>query len=84
MVIERSPEEVGSIIRQFLDGTGGKWDWDDFISTPLRDSRLDEVRRLCGGLPDRFPPRVAGWYCDENGLQVLRDLATTLSSPKNR
>jgi hypothetical protein len=48
MVIERSPGEVNSIIRQFLAGTGGKWEWDDFISTPIRDSRLDEVRRLCG------------------------------------
>jgi hypothetical protein len=23
-------------IRDFLDGTGGKWDWDDFISLPKK------------------------------------------------
>ncbi len=82
MAVERTPIEVGIIIRGFLNGTGGKWDWDDFISTPLSDSRLDEVRRLCGELPDRFPPHEEGSYCDENGLQLLRQIAADLPAER--
>jgi hypothetical protein len=84
MRVERSPTEVADIIQQFLDGTGGKWDWDDFISTPLCDSRLDEVRKLCGNLPNRFPPHGSGVYCDADGLAVLRNLVAELSSTNNQ
>ena len=29
-----SVHSVIETIRDFLDGTGGRWDWDDFISLP--------------------------------------------------
>jgi len=73
-------DEVAICIRRFLDGTGGNWDWDDFISIKLDDPRLDRVRRTCGELPDRYPPTVRGHYCSDEGLGVLRDLLKQLSS----
>ena len=36
---------VAETIRNFLSGSGGDWDWDDFISCPLRDAQLDGLRR---------------------------------------
>jgi hypothetical protein len=30
--IQRTKSEVADYIEQFLNGTGGKWDWDDFTS----------------------------------------------------
>jgi hypothetical protein len=36
---------VITAIRSFLDGSSGKWDWDDFTSCSLRTARLDEMRR---------------------------------------
>ncbi len=80
MAMHRTSAEVANIIRQFLDGTGEKWDWDDFISIPISDSRLDEIRKTCGELPERFPPRESGWYCSENGMKVLREVAADLTS----
>ncbi|PVM73844.1 hypothetical protein [Caulobacter radicis] len=52
--VDRSPDEVAGILRVFIDGTGGSWDWDDFESTPITDPRLDELRRRAvkAGPPD--------------------------------
>ena len=41
---ERTPGEVAGYIRDFLDDTGGEWDWDDFTSVELKDPALDLIR----------------------------------------
>jgi hypothetical protein len=41
---------VVETIRAFLDGTGGDWDWDDFISCSLRDPGLDRIRVRAGAV----------------------------------
>ncbi len=73
-----SSEEVERSIRAFLDGSGEPWDWDDFISVPLRDSTLDAVRVECARLPERFPPTAPGCYCSDAGMLELRRLMETL------
>lgn len=42
---DRTPAEVAGFIRDFLDGTGGDWDWDEFESVPISDPSLDSIRR---------------------------------------
>lgn len=37
-------------LEQFLDGTGGEWDWDDFTSRPLKDHGLNEIRKAAGAV----------------------------------
>lgn len=59
-------------IRNFLEGTGGAFDWDDFTSTPLGFPDLDEIRRLCVELPAKYPPRNDREYCNDAGLFALR------------
>jgi hypothetical protein len=39
-----SPEDVEGYLRDFLDGGGGEWDWDDFTSIPITDPSLDRIR----------------------------------------
>lgn len=41
---QRSPKYVAQYIRDFIDETGGGWDWDDFSSIPLADPRLETIR----------------------------------------
>ena len=43
--VDRTPDEVAGYLRDFLDGTGGEWDWDDFESVAITDSGLDDIRR---------------------------------------
>jgi hypothetical protein len=59
-------------ILDFLDGTGGPWDWDDFISIPSGFADLDDLREFCARLPETHPPTTKGWYCSETGLRLLR------------
>lgn len=41
---------MAAIIRAFLDGTGGQWDWDDFTSCALSDPDLDDIRVRAGAV----------------------------------
>ncbi len=71
-------KEVAKTIEDFVNGTGGKWDWDDFVSIRLQDSELDAIRQKCVSVRDEFPPSDTRDYCSEAGMQVLRDLLATL------
>jgi len=41
---DRTPEDVAGFIQDFLDGTGGEWDWDEFECVRITDPRLDAIR----------------------------------------
>jgi len=43
--VDRTPAEVIGFIEDFIEGTGGEWDWDEFTSCRITDPRLDEIRR---------------------------------------
>ena len=46
--MKRKPDEVVRYLQDFVDGTGGDWDWDDFTSCPISDPQLEELRvRAC-------------------------------------
>jgi hypothetical protein len=77
--IQRTSNEVAAIIGRFLDGTIGKYDWDDFTSIQIRDPALDDVRRTCRELWLHYPPIQQGHYCSEEGLEILRALIHKLS-----
>ena len=59
-------------ILDFLDGTGGPWDWDDFISIPTGYPELDAVQGFCLGLPGDYPPTERTSCCNLDGLHELR------------
>lgn len=42
---KRSAADVAKYLRDFIEGTGGDWDWDDFESVPIVDPDLDRIRR---------------------------------------
>ena len=68
-----SGQEVADILEGFLEGRGGPWAWDDFISgTPFEDKQLEEIRKRCDGLGEEFPPANPGEYCNEQGRDVIR------------
>ena len=62
---KRTAFEVVGYLRQFLDGGGGEWDWDDFISVPIADARLDDIRRKAAAVD--VP-------ATDEGLMILRQL----------
>jgi hypothetical protein len=36
--------DVEAYLRNFLEGTGGDWDWDDFTSVKISNPSLDAIR----------------------------------------
>ncbi len=67
-------------IRNFLDGTGGDYDWDDFISLPLGYLDLEELQRFCNELSESHRPGAQGGYCSEEGFRVLRSRLDNLEA----
>jgi hypothetical protein len=65
MATDAKPSDVARYLRDFIDGTGGVWDWDDFTSVPIADARLEAIRQEAGLIP--LP-------VDEAGFDRLRDL----------
>ena len=45
---DRSASEVAGYLRDFIEGSGGDWDWDEFESVPIKDPALDQIRREAG------------------------------------
>lgn len=43
--LARSAEEVARYLSAFIESAGGEWDWDDFISIPIANSKLEAIRR---------------------------------------
>jgi hypothetical protein len=65
--------EVAQILEDFLEGTGGPWEWDDFISVgEVADERLKQIQRHVNLLSQQFPPEKSGEYCNEQGRDVIR------------
>ncbi|MDP4540056.1 hypothetical protein Q9K01_10500 [Qipengyuania sp. DY56-A-20] len=50
--MNRTPEEVVGYLREFIDGTGGEWDWDDFVSIRIADPHLDSIRERASKYAD--------------------------------
>ncbi len=72
---DRTPAEVAGYIRDFLDGSGGEWDWDDFTSVPIKDAALEEIRNEA---------EMVNPFLDDQGREVLEGLyrrARKLASP---
>jgi len=80
--VTNSEERAWAIatVRAFLDGSGGVWDWDDFISIRAVDPEVRKLQVLCVSLPDDYPPSTRQEYCNEEGLARLRSALMDLES----
>lgn len=78
-MVDRTDSEVRQIIQNFISGDGKDWDWDDFISLKISDPYLEGVRKIAEDLPKRYPPKVSGHYCNEDGQKKLRIIANLVS-----
>ena len=72
-------EDVATTIENFVSGSGGPWDWDDFISFRIADEELETIRIECLRTQSEYPGGPNQW-CNEQGLEVLKHLAKQLRS----
>jgi hypothetical protein len=71
--------DVATMLENFVDGTGGQWDWDDYISllSYPDDPYLQGVQERMINLSNEFPSGGKS-YCGEEGLEVIRDYVRDL------
>ena len=69
--IRRTPDDVVLYLRNFIEGTGDKWDWDDFVSIKIDDPRLEDIRARACAFPD---------IDDETLLGLLREAESLAST----
>lgn len=77
-MVNRTNLEVADIIEAFVEGTGKKWDWDDFCSLRIENQNLDAIRVKCINLAFTHPPFPEDGYCNAEGIQILREIAKEL------
>jgi hypothetical protein len=75
--VERTRAEVMGYINDFLNKKG-----DDFVSIPIDDAELEQLRWLFGSMPDLYPPDGPGRYCSDEGLAEMRRILTLLREGK--
>jgi len=76
--MQLSREDVADTIEAFVNDTSGEWDWDDFISIPLKDPELEAIRKRCGMMRDEFPPTEPRQYCNKAGFEAMRRIVAEL------
>lgn len=72
--------DLAKLIKSFVDGSCGEWDWDDFTSVKQKDPEIELVRKRINAIPDDFPSDVASHWCNKKGIQVLLEISKNLSS----
>jgi hypothetical protein len=55
----KTEQEIAALIDGFANGTGGRWDWDYFISTDFENERVTWAQKECLKVEDEFPRRCA-------------------------
>jgi hypothetical protein len=73
-------DEIIKIISEFLDGGGGPYDWDHFVSIPRKDPEIEKIRYECAQIEFDYPRRSKNMWCNEEGIARLRDILEELKS----
>jgi hypothetical protein len=81
--MQLSKDEVATVIENFVEGTVGNWDGDDFTTgTTFQDDHLKAIQKRYLYLPEEFPSDNPH-YCSDEGLNVLRTLVAELRSKQS-
>ncbi|WP_166213136.1 hypothetical protein [Cognatiluteimonas telluris] len=79
--VKRTRLEVASTIRDFVEKTGGPFDWDNFAcGGRIEDPELESIRARCASLPEEFPPTRPGEYCGSQGIELMQSFVRQLAS----
>lgn len=75
-------EDVAATVEAFLAGAGDPHDWDDFTSIEIKhDPYLEGIRLKCVDIRRTHPPEPgAQAYCNQQGMEVLREIVRELRS----
>lgn len=74
----KTEEEIAALIQGFANNTGGRWDWDYFITTHFDNEKINWAQKECFKVEEEFPRTGRVGWCNEQGLDRLRAIASEL------
>ncbi len=72
--LNRSPQEVAGILRQFIVGEPTGFAADDFVTVPITNTTLDDIRVSFDDLVKRHPRWEPQMPFPESGVPELQSL----------
>jgi hypothetical protein len=76
--VPRTEDEIASLIERFADDAVGRWEWDSFISTNFENEPINRAQKECLKVEEEFPRAGPVGWCNEQGLDRLRAIASEL------
>jgi len=70
-VVEPTMKQIADIIDNFLNGTSGPYEWQDFVTYPFKPPQLEKVRKECADIKTKYPPENSKEWCNELGRNAL-------------
>jgi hypothetical protein len=80
--VPKTEDEIATLIEGFANGTGGRWDWDYFISTRFENERISWAQNECFKVEQEFPRTGRVGWCNEKGLDRLQTIASELRASR--
>ena len=74
----KTEEEIAALIEGFANGTGGRWDWDFFISIHFENDNINTAQNECLKVEQEYPRTGRVGWCNEKGIERLRAIASEL------
>jgi len=70
-VVEPTLKQIADIIDNFLNGTSGPYEWQDFVTYPFKTPELERIRKECSDIKAKYPPDNTKDWCNELGKNAL-------------
>ena len=80
-------KQIANTIEEFLNGTGGIYDWHDFVTHhSYKDPNLEKIRTDCADIAKKFPPEPGNEksWCSELGKNELLRISEQVSEEANK
>ena len=73
-------KDASTIIRNFVSGGGGQYEWDDFESVEHKNPETDLALRLCWFFARKYPAKKSTEYCGQQARRYFLIIADALES----
>jgi hypothetical protein len=77
-------EQVIREMTKFQNGVGSAYEWDDFLTIPIHDHRLNATRIEGLHLRDSDPPSEKPQYCSDERLKRIEEILSDLKADELR
>jgi len=70
--------DAARIIENFVNGTCGPYDWDEFLNGSKKDTDLQKIREECEHVECNYPASNEHEWCNDDGGRALMEIAARL------